>query len=112
MSQLGVIGLKGKKMFSTGDTKIWHQMLQGDRGDNVPGLKGYGPKKSYQLLHKAQSSEEMIEIVKEEYRKVHGTVTGMILFQENLKLVYMLKNASIPIPEPIQCKVHLPELPF
>jgi 5'-3' exonuclease len=48
------------------------QMLTGDRADNIPGLKGYGPKKAEKILKGVPDINEMIKRVFKEYEKVHS----------------------------------------
>lgn len=38
------------QIFGTGEMWLMAQMLTGDKADNIPGLKGFGPKKTYDWL--------------------------------------------------------------
>lgn len=53
-------------IFGTGDRWIYAQMMLGDTIDNIPGLKGYGPVKVYNLLN---GKEDYKEITKRAYEK-------------------------------------------
>lgn len=57
------------KLYGTGLKWFYAQMLLGDSADNIPGLKGYGPVGVYNVLHKAKTEEEMIDITKKLYDK-------------------------------------------
>lgn len=46
---------------------FYSQLLQGDRTDNILGIKGIGPKKAEKLLKACSTEEEMYEAVKEAY---------------------------------------------
>lgn len=52
---------------------FYRQMLQGDTVDNIPGIKGVGPKTIDKLLEQAEHDPiKMQAIVKDLYRKQYG----------------------------------------
>lgn len=55
------------QLFGTGTDWLYAQMLMGDKADNIPGLKGYGPKKAYDTLIKYKELND--DVVKEIYKK-------------------------------------------
>lgn len=50
-----------------GKSFFFHQMLTGDRTDNIPGIAGIGPVKATKLLSKAKNIDEMLAITVEIY---------------------------------------------
>lgn len=50
---------------------FYYQMLVGDRTDNVPGVRGIGPKKAERILGDAQTEEELFERVRRSYQEVY-----------------------------------------
>ena len=52
------------------DLNFARQLLMGDSTDNIPGLRGVGPKKALSLLPEWRVDWELV--VAEEYRRVHG----------------------------------------
>lgn len=55
-------------IFATGDYGLYSQMLLGDTSDNIPGLKGYGAVKVYELMK--ESDLLPVDIVVKEYEKM------------------------------------------
>jgi 5'-3' exonuclease len=62
--------IKNNKYFVDDDEAIrhfYHQILTGDRTDNIPGLAGIGPKKADKILQDAISEKDMYEAVLKAY---------------------------------------------
>ncbi len=59
----------GKKLIGHGFKWFCAQVLMGDRVDNIPGLKGYGPVKVYNLLKGKKFIKDMYKTMLEEYSK-------------------------------------------
>ena len=57
---------------------LYQQALEGDRADNVIGVKGYGPKKAKKALEKATTEFEMYNIVKEKYDSEERLINNML----------------------------------
>lgn len=68
----GYLQLKSNKRKIIGGGLLWFyaQCLLGDNCDNIPGLKGYGPVKVYNLLNSLTTEEGMLDLVLREYEKV------------------------------------------
>ncbi len=74
---------------------LWHQVLTGDRVDNIPGIPGIGPVKAAKIL---EGSTSYAETVEEAYEKAFPE-TYVDELQRNLKLVrLLLKDPSEDIP--------------
>jgi 5'-3' exonuclease len=69
VSELGELQLKkgGKKLFGTGLKLFYSQLLTGDKVDNIPGIRGYGPVKVFNLLNECENVYELEEVVKGVY---------------------------------------------
>jgi len=51
------------------------QILTGDRVDNIPGLKGIGPKKAIKFLKDCKTEEDLFSVVLEKYDNDINTLT-------------------------------------
>ena len=58
-----------RKISGTGYKWFYAQMLLGDVSDNIPGIKGYGPVKTFELLAELYSEEELAKKVQSIYTK-------------------------------------------
>lgn len=70
----------------TGLYNLYHQMLTGDRVDNIRGVKGIGEKKADKILADCKTEQEMYDAVLKAY---DGNVEEMT---ENARLLYMLRS--------------------
>ena len=48
-----------------GDRWFWMQLVMGDSTDNIPGIKGIGPKKAEAMFRNCESNQECYEVAKE-----------------------------------------------
>lgn len=56
------------------NTFFWHQMLEGDRTDNIPGIAGLGPKRTAKLVESAGGDlEHLRKIVQGKYQDQYGS---------------------------------------
>ncbi len=102
----------GKREFVTtsvanADHFLWKQTLMGDSTDNIEGIPGIGPKKAEKLLSEGDTSYK--NIVLDAYIKHFGIANGIYRFQENFRLVYLLKNTE-DMKREIGRDIELPEV--
>jgi len=83
--------LKKDKIIGNGSKFFFVQMMWGDVTDTYGGLKGYGPKKVWNLLLPTTTYEEGLAVVEAEYRKVHGD-DWYKHFLEQGRLAWMLRT--------------------
>jgi 5'-3' exonuclease len=78
-------------------TKFFYkQMLMGDKVDNIPGIKGIGPKKAEKLLDET-NREDWDKLIEEKYEEFfkEGWFTRMI---QNTQLLWMIqKDVLMPM---------------
>lgn len=71
---------------------LWHQVLTGDRVDNIPGVPGIGPVRADKILSGVEDDfTHYAERVVEAYKKVFPE-TYINEYEKNLKLVRLLRN--------------------
>lgn len=82
---------------------IYYKVLMGDKGDNVPGIRGLGEKKLFKLfpmLGKSQMSLESIKELAIENKEENILFERINDFSKQLDINYKLMNLSSPmIPE-------------
>lgn len=71
---------------------FWHQMLTGDRADNVIGLKGIGEAKATKLL-KGVKLKDMKSVVYKEYEREFEEKAQQ-RFDENCRLLWILRDIN------------------
>jgi len=77
-----------------GGTKFFYkQMLMGDKVDNIPGIKGIGPKKAEKLLDETKR-EDWDKLVEEKYEEFFGDgwFTRMV---QNTQLLWMIQKDTL-----------------
>jgi len=80
-----------------GDFHLYTKLLQGDSGDNIPGIRGIGPKKAKEVLKGSRSSKELCRRAWLEYRS-HDLSRDY--FIEQARLVYILRSGTDILPVP------------
>jgi len=60
---------------------FYRQCLTGDTTDNIPGLGGVGPVRAAKLLPAPAPEQELLRIVRGEYRRVHGERAEEVLLE-------------------------------
>lgn len=70
---------------------FYKQCLTGDRVDNIPGLKGYGPKKTFSVLNGIVNESDMYSAVLTEYKKQLGDTAEEYLLEQG-RLLHMTRR--------------------
>lgn len=92
----GYLELKPNGLFGTGYSFFCAQLLMGDPTDSIPGLKGYGPKKTFELLH-SLDEDQLYDTVLSEYLE-QGEDEEYLLEQGRLLwLVRKLNHDGSPV---------------
>lgn len=73
---------------------FYAQCLMGDPVDNIPGLKGAGDQKAFNLLKDAKSEIECHKIVLDAYNKVYGNDKGGERLKEQAQLLWMVRELN------------------
>lgn len=71
-----------------GTRHFYNQLLQGDRVDNIQGIKGVGPKTSEKWLRHCTTEEEMFHVVRDKYGLLVGRESEELL-RRNGRLLYI-----------------------
>lgn len=87
----GSISERVDKVVGTGLKFFYSQMITGDAVDNIPGLKGAGPKLAWDLLEGCDVEEEMCEAVVRAYREKLGD-GWKEYFMEQAHLLWMVNE--------------------
>lgn len=87
---------KTKKVYSTGQYKLWHQMISGDPTDNIKGIPGKGDVAAYQYLSKAETVADMEKIVTQMYLDYYGQDNYEYELEKNYCLVKMRNDLIVP----------------
>jgi 5'-3' exonuclease len=73
---------------------FYTQLLTGDRVDNIPGLKGIGPKKAAKLLDGLTEEKNLYNACRAQYTGVHG-FDGDKFLEENAHLLYIQRKEGV-----------------
>ena len=79
-----------KKIEGVGMKFFYSQMITGDTVDNIPGVKGQGPKAAYKLLGEATSVAECKAVVMAMYKEKYPD-NARDYFTEQAQLLWMLR---------------------
>jgi len=80
-----------KKVEGVGLKFFYSQMITGDTVDNIPGVKGKGPKAAYELLYDAETVDECKERVMDLYKEKYPE-NAREYFTEQANLLWMLRK--------------------
>jgi 5'-3' exonuclease len=82
------------------ETFLAKQLLMGDSGDNIQGLASIGEVRANKLLLSNDNTETTnLTMVFNEYIRILGFPEGVFTFNQNLKLLYILKTDNDMIRE-------------
>lgn len=87
------------KLTGTGNLFFYSQLLTGDAVDNIPGCKGVGPVKAYNILTDEEREEPLLDRVLKEYDRVYGDKGEDIMIEQGqlLWLVRRTNEAGEPV---------------
>lgn len=95
ISEFGSIELKrsksGIKIVGGGYKFFLSQCITGDSVDTVPGLKGYGPVKAFEMLDSTQGIPEAFKVVRDAYTAVYGDEGDAELLEQG-QLLWMVRQ--------------------
>lgn len=81
---------KSPKLITTGFIHVCRQLLEGDKIDNIKGIKGFGPVKIYNLLEEWSIEDE--SSLPTLLKKVEQCYEDKDLFIKNLQLIWILRT--------------------
>lgn len=90
-----VKGLKYKVTPEEGLKYFYHQLLTGDRTDNIPGLTGIGEKKAAKALAQAAAEEHLFKVAREMYKKEHKDTWESIMLRNGRLLKIRQKEDEL-----------------
>lgn len=82
------------KLFGTGIKWLCAQMVLGDVADNIPGIPGYGDVKTYRLLNKYVTTQDLLLNIERIYKK-HGLENRLI---EVMRLLWIQRHKQEEAP--------------
>lgn len=71
---------------------LYSQMLQGDRTDNITGIRGIGPVKADKLVQGCNSEDELSDLCFRMYREHFGEERSVEMYNKNWTLLRMLRT--------------------
>lgn len=80
------------KLTGTGNMFFYSQMLTGDTVDNIPGCKGIGPVKAYNILTDEERDDPLLDRVLETYDNVYGEKKGLGMLMEQGQLLWLVRR--------------------
>ena len=80
-----------KKISGGGMMFFYSQLLTGDSTDNIPGLKGYGPAITHELLKECKTEQELFEVVQWEYESVMKDKWQEYMLEQG-RLLWMIRE--------------------
>lgn len=90
----GQIAFTNNKLYATGYFNTYVKILKGSQKENYGGVRGCGPKKTYELLKNATTEKEMFSIAKEAFIKEYGPESGEKMFTEGFQLCWLLTSSD------------------
>ena len=82
---------RSKTLRGTGIKFFYAQLLAGDSVDNVPGVKGIGPAKAFDILDALETEDELYDAVFAAYKETYGN-RAMEELQEQANLLWLIRE--------------------
>lgn len=82
-----------KKIFGTGLKWFYAQMLMGDNADNIPGIPGFGPVKTFEMLSRFSTENDFKSVVEREFKECY-TLNWEKAFKEVANLLWIRRYAD------------------
>jgi len=79
--------------------RLWEQVLTGDATDNIPGIRGLGPKTAKKLIAECKGKQEMWELCLKLWSEALAKEDGVKLFE--------LRDPSMVTPQDAVREVHM-----
>ncbi len=97
---------KGKKpkLVTRGMIQFYRQLLEGDRVDNIPGIKGLGPVKIHQLFEGCPTEKQLFNIVLKAYRQQYKMQFINILLEVG-DLLWIKQDENVRGSDILTCKL-------
>ncbi len=92
-SKTGKSTRRFKKLEGMGDRWFYAQLLTGDATDNIPGVKGCGGVRAYEIIHHLGDTSSMFNACKELYKDAYGCNWEVELV-EQAELVWMIRERN------------------
>lgn len=73
------------------DRNFFRQLLTGDMTDNIPGIKGMGPKTALKLMGDETDPDKLYALCCEQYRKAYGDESWLPIIDEMAQLLWILR---------------------
>ncbi len=91
--EVGELKLKrgGKKLFGTGLSFFYSQLLTGDATDNIPKVASYGPVKTFKTLAGHTTHLDLFKAVRDVYREFYGDEWDVKMLERG-RLLWMTKE--------------------
>jgi hypothetical protein len=93
VTELGSLKMSGNKLRGEGMLFFFAQMITGDVVDSIPGLKGCGPAKAYQLLAECTTIEEAHDAAFNLY-KLRMAEDADVYWREQATLLWMVRELT------------------
>jgi len=91
--EIGYLIPQAKKLYGRGLTFFYAQMLMGDTGDNIPGISGYGPKRTYEVLKDCETEQALFDVTWDIYKE--NTEDSKNRYLEIADLLFMRGTCNI-----------------
>lgn len=91
VTQFGFLSFEHNRLIGAGDSLLYSQLLTGDSTDTIPGLYGYGPKKSFNALKDSESRISLFLNAYSRYDEIYGE-DALRKIEEQARLVFLIRE--------------------